>query len=55
MLTALALLAAYYGLFVVMQQWSRNGEVLPQIAIWIPNALLILVGSVLLYSAKKIR
>ena len=46
MLLALALFGGYYGLFVYAQDVAREGVVPPQLAIWAPNAILLVIGIV---------
>ncbi len=55
MLSALGLLTGYYGLFVYVQTLSRAGPVPPAIGIWIPNAILLGVGAILIVQARRLR
>ena len=55
MLLALTLLSGYYGLFVYVQTLAREGPVPPEIAIWVPNAILLLAGTILIFDARRLR
>jgi lipopolysaccharide export system permease protein len=55
MLLALALFGGYYGLFVYVQQIARGGVVPPHLAIWAPNAILLVIGVGLIFGARKLR
>ena len=55
MLLALALLGGYYGLFAYGQGIAREGVVAPHLAIWAPNAILLLVGIALIFWDRKLR
>jgi len=55
MLLALALFGGYYGLFVYAQDVAREGVVPPQLAIWAPNAILLVIGIALIVDARGLR
>ena len=55
MLLALGLFGGYYGLFAFAQDVARNGVVAPHLAIWAPNAILLVVGIALIFDARKLR
>ncbi len=55
MLLALSLLSGYYGLFVYAQSVARAGTVPPEIAIWVPNAILAVAGMILIARARRLR
>jgi lipopolysaccharide export system permease protein len=55
MLAALGLLSGYYGLFVYVQILARTGPVPPAIGIWIPNAVLLAAGVILVVNARRLR
>lgn len=55
LLMALGLFGGYYGLFVYAQDIAREGVVAPHLAIWTPNAILMVVGIALLFDARKLR
>ena len=55
MLMGLTLLSSYYGLFAYLQTLAREGQLPPHLAIWTPNALLVLAGATLLWSARRLR
>jgi lipopolysaccharide export system permease protein len=55
MLLALGLFGGYYGLFVCAQDVAREGVVAPHLAIWAPNAILLIVGIALTFDARKLR
>jgi len=55
MLLALSLLSGYYGLFVYAQNLARIGPVPPGIAIWVPNAILLVTGMLLISNARRLR
>ena len=55
MLLALGLLGGYYGLFAWAQDVARKGVVAPHLAIWAPNAILLVVGIALIFDARKLR
>jgi len=54
MLLALALFGGYYGLFVYVQQIARDGLLPPELAIWAPNAILLVLGVGLIFNARKL-
>jgi lipopolysaccharide export system permease protein len=49
---ALALFGGYYGLFVYAQDVAREGVVPPHLAIWAPNAILLVIGIALSVDAR---
>jgi lipopolysaccharide export system permease protein len=55
MLLALGLFGGYYGLFVYAQDVAREGLVAPPLAIWAPNAILLVVGIALIFDARRLR
>jgi lipopolysaccharide export system permease protein len=55
MLLALLLFGSFYGLFVYAQDLARQGVVQPHLAIWAPNAILLIVGIALILDARKLR
>ncbi len=55
MLLALGLFGGYYGLFAYAQDVAREGVVAPHLAIWAPNAILLVVGIALIFDARKLR
>ncbi|MBW2542968.1 MAG: LptF/LptG family permease [Deltaproteobacteria bacterium] len=55
MLLALVLFGSYYGLFVYAQDVSREGLVPPQLAIWAPNAILLVGGIAGVVDARRLR
>jgi lipopolysaccharide export system permease protein len=55
MLLALGLFGGYYGLFACAQDVARKGVVAPHLAIWAPNAILLVVGIALIFDARKLR
>lgn len=55
LLLALALFGGYYGLFVYAQDIAREGVVPPQLAIWAPNAILLVIGIALVFDARRLR
>jgi len=55
MLVALALFAGYYGLFAYVQTIAREGVLPPELAIWAPNAILLVVGVGLIADARRLR
>jgi lipopolysaccharide export system permease protein len=55
MLLALGLFGGYYGLFAYAQDVAREGMVAPHLAIWAPNAILLVVGIALIFDARKLR
>ena len=55
MLLALGLFGGYYGLFAFAQDVARKGVVVPHLAIWAPNAILLAVGIALIFDARKLR
>ena len=52
---AVGLLVGYYSLFVYVQNASRMGEAPAYLLIWIPNATLLVVGTALVWSTRRIR
>jgi lipopolysaccharide export system permease protein len=54
-LMALGLLGGYYGLFAYAQEVARDGALAPYLAIWAPNAILLVVGVALQFDARKLR
>jgi lipopolysaccharide export system permease protein len=48
LLLAVGLLAVYYGLFVLGYDASRRGVLPPEIAMWVPNVLALLLAAALL-------
>ena len=52
---ALGLFGGYYGLFTCAQDAAREGVVVPHLAIWAPNAILLVVGIALIFDARKLR
>jgi lipopolysaccharide export LptBFGC system permease protein LptF len=54
-LLALGLFGGFYGLFAYAQDIAREGVVAPQLAIWAPNAILLVVGVALIFDARKLR
>jgi len=55
MLAALALFGGYYGLFVYVQDIAREGVLPPQLAIWAPNAILLVIGVGLIADDRRLR
>ena len=55
LLLALALFGGYYGLFVYAQGIARDGVMPPQLAIWAPNAILLVSGVALIVDARRLR
>jgi len=55
MLLALGMFGGYYGLFVYVQEIAREGTLPPQLAIWAPNAILLVIGIGLIVDARKLR
>jgi len=55
LLLALALLGGYYGLFVYAQDVAREGAVPAQLAIWAPNAMLLVSAVALSIDARRLR
>ena len=55
LLLALGLFGGFYGLFAYAQDIAREGVVAPHLAIWAPNAILLVVGIALIFNARKLR
>jgi lipopolysaccharide export system permease protein len=55
LLLALGLFGGYYALFAYAQDAAREGVVAPHLAIWAPNAILLVVGIALIFDARKLR
>jgi lipopolysaccharide export system permease protein len=55
LLLALLLFGGYYGLFDYAQGIGRSGPLPPFLAIWIPNAILFMIGAFLVRSADRLR
>ena len=50
---ALALVAVYYGMFLVASSQSSRAELAPHLWLWLPNFLFQAVGCVLLWRANR--
>ena len=55
MLLALGLFAGYYASYVYFQDIARYGPFPPHIAIWVPNATLLVIGTVLILNTRRLR
>jgi lipopolysaccharide export LptBFGC system permease protein LptF len=55
MILALGLLSGYYSLFAYVQEAARLGEAPVFMFVWIPNALLLLLGSFLVWNVRRVR
>jgi len=55
MIVALGLLVGYYAMFVYVQDASRAGPAPAVLLIWIPNAILLVTGAALVWTARRMR
>jgi len=55
LLLALGVFGGYYALFAYAQDVAREGVVAPRLAIWTPNAILLVVGAALLLDSRRLR